>query len=149
MAWIFGMWIETENSDQAVAIKAYFNHKVIDANGKTYKISADESGTVTVDGISRTGITAQSDAEEMTLIGFEFYQLLKAAPDFRYALTGVEVDEWRTMEELEEEPNDILLIPGFVIRSDVYKRLGSPGNLKAFSLTHLWTPYEGEHWSEN
>lgn len=149
MAWIYSMWIETETEELGKAIKDYFNNHVIKSNGKKYKISAYESGMVTVDGISRIGITSKADADEMTLIGFEFYKLLKKAPEYRYALTGVEVDGWREMSELEEDPNDILLISGFVIRKDIYEKLGSPGELSEFNSKYLWNPYEGEKWNEN
>ena len=77
----------------------------------------------------------------------QFYVLLKNAPEFRYALTGIEVDGWREMFELEQDPNDILLIKGFVIRKDVYELLGSPGKMPEFKTDYFWNPYEGEHWN--
>ena len=144
MAWIYSMWIETESEEQGIAIKDYFNKHTVIANGKEYTICAYEGGMVTVDGISRIGITSKSDAEEMTSIGFEFYNLLKQAPRYRYALTGVEVDGWRDIDELKEDPNDILLISGFVIRKDIYEKLGSPGEMSEFNNEYLWTQYEGE-----
>ena len=149
MAWIYSMWVETETEELGKAIKDYFNNRIIKCNEKKYKISAYEGGMVTVDGISRIGITSKSDADEMTLIGFEFYKVLKEAPEYRYALTGVEVDGWREMSELEENPNDILLISGFVIRKDIYEKLGSPGELSEFNSRYLWAPYEGEKWIKN
>lgn len=149
MAWIYSMWVETETKELGKAIKDYFNNRIVKSNGREYRISAYEGGMVTVDGISRIGITSKADADEMTLIGFEFYKLLKGAPEYRYALTGVEVDGWREMKELEEDPNDILLISGFVIRKDIYEKLGSPGELSEFNSRYLWTPYEGEKWNKN
>jgi hypothetical protein len=85
---------------------------------------------------------------EMTKIGFEFYNLLKSAPKFRYAMVGVEVDEFRNWYELVEEPNDIQLFKGLVIRKDVYRYLGSPGILVEFKDDYLWTLYEGESYLE-
>ncbi|MHA7060274.1 hypothetical protein ACWGOQ_0023860 [Aquimarina sp. M1] len=149
MAWIYSMWIETESEKQGIAVKDYFNKNTVKANGEEYTIRAYQVGMVTVNGISQIGITSKSDAEEMTSIGFEFYKLLKEAPKYRYALTGVEVDGWREMSELEEDPNDILLISGFVIRKDIYQKLGSPGELCEFNSKYLWTPYEGEKWNQN
>ena len=52
------------------------------------------------------------------------------------------------MFELEEEPDDILEIKGFVIRKDIYERLGSPKGMIKFKTNYLWTPYEGEIWNE-
>lgn len=146
MAWIFSMWIETESKEQGKAIKAHFNGHSIIANKKEYTISADISGMISVGGISQSGINSQADADEMSSIGFEFYKLLKDAPTFRYAVTGVEVDGWMEMEELQEYPEDILLIKGLVIRKDIFEKLGSPGEMVEFKPGYLWTPYEGEEW---
>ena len=47
----------------------------------------------------------------MTELGILLYQRLLSAPSFRYALVGVEVDEFRTYNELLEDlPN--LAFPG-------------------------------------
>lgn len=149
MAWIFSLWVETELDSQKEEIVKYFNLRIIFVNGKGYVVKAFQSGMVTVDGISQYGITCNSDAEEMTAIGIELYKLLKLAPEFRYALCGVEIDGWRDFHELEEDPEDILLIPGFVIRKDIYEKLGSPGEFEEFSSNYLWTPYQGEQWIDS
>lgn len=73
----------------------------------------------------------------MTANGSEFYKLLKDPPPFRYALTGVEVDEWMEMEELEAHTEDILLIIGLVIENDFYEKLGNRGELPEFKPGYL------------
>lgn len=146
MAWIFSMWIEAETQPQRAAIKAYFEGRVIEACGKQFPIVTFEGGMITVEGISQIGITSQADALEMTAIGHELYRLLQDAPQFRYALTGVEVDSWREMHELEEDPRD-MLISGCVIHKDIYEHLGSPGEMVKFHGDYVWQPYEGEKWS--
>lgn len=149
MAVIYSMWIETENKSKGKAIKDFFENKKISVNGKNYVILAYEGGMITVDGISRVGIRSKADAEEMTSIGFEFYNLLMDAPEYRYALAGLEVDGWRWMSDLEEEPNDLFIASGVVIRKDIYAKIGSPGEMFEFTSNYVWTPYTGEKWNEN
>jgi hypothetical protein len=152
MAWIFSMWIEAKTEIDRNTIRDFFNKiPALKTSDKSYNISAGEQAggiMVTVDGIGRNGISSQADAEELTEIGFEFYKLLKLAPDFRYAMVGFEVDEFRNWNELIADPDDILLFKGLVIRKDIYQYLGSPGALIAFKEDYLWIPYEGETYVE-
>ncbi len=66
------------------------------------------------DNISGTGISTPDIAYTMTEMGLRLYQRLKSSPPFRYALVGIEVDEFRTYSELSE---DILTthFPGLVL----------------------------------
>lgn len=146
MAWIFSMWVEAETEPENKAIREYFDGRKISANRKEYEISAYGSGMITVDGISMRGINSQSDADEMTSIGFEFYKLLKDAPTYRYALTGVEVDGFTYIEELTEDPEYYLAFKGFVIQKELYERVQGKKKMQPFSQEYLWTPYEGEIW---
>ena len=150
MAWIYSMWIESgESEEQGNNIRDYFSSiKEIETTIGKYPIYAGKSGPtgsmITVDGISRIGINSEKDSIEMSLIGNELYKNLRQAPDFRYALTGVEVDGWIFMDELIKDPNDIAEAKGFVIRKDIYNSVGSPGEFVEFSHNYMWLPYEGE-----
>ncbi|MBI1223827.1 MAG: hypothetical protein GC192_01205 [Bacteroidetes bacterium] len=152
MALIFSMWIEAETKVDRNAILAFFNKTpVLKTSDKSYEIGAGKQGAgimVAVGGISRSGIQSEADAKEMTKIGFEFYKMLQSAPKFRYALVGVEVDEFRYWDELVNDPDGILLFKGLVIRKDLYEFLGSPGTFEAFKDNYLWTPYEGETYNK-
>lgn len=103
---------------------------------------------ITTDGISSTGIHSKEDAEIMTKIGFEFYELLKESPNFRYALTGVEVDGWRLFDELVEFPNDFDNLKGFVMHKEIYMQINSTVKMINFENDYLWIPYEGEIYIE-
>jgi len=153
MAWIFSMWIEAKTEVDRNTICDFFNKiPALKTSEKSYNISAGEQAggiMVAVDGISQSGISSQADAKEMTEIGFEFYKLLKLSPKFRYAMVGIEVDEFRNWNELIAEPDDILLFKGLVIRKDIYQYLGSPGALVEFKENYLWIPYEGEIYDES
>lgn len=79
----------------------------------------------------------------MTELGILLYQSLRFAPPFRYALVGVEVDEFRTYSELIEDLFD-LHIPGLVL-SEVFKeRVGESSAFRSFSRGYIWQPYAGE-----
>lgn len=147
MAQIFSLWIEVEKKSEREALMEYFDKRKISVNGKGYTISAYKSGMITVDGISESGITSQSDAEEMTSLGKTFYALLKNAPNFRYAMTGVEVDGFAEIDELIDDPEFYLKYKGFVINEQLYRTINGKREMTAFSEGYLWTPYEGETWN--
>lgn len=93
--------------------------------------------------LSEFGITTADAAYLMTEIGILFYELLQSAPTFRYALVGVEVDEFRTYSELLDESPD-LNFPGLVISALMWKTLGDPSSFRPFGSGYFWQPYEGE-----
>jgi hypothetical protein len=54
----------------------------------------------------------------MTELGIFLYHTLRLAPSFRYALVGVEVDEFRTYSELTEDLSKLSL-PGLVLAKEL------------------------------
>lgn len=60
----------------------------------------------------------------MTELGILLYQHLRSAPPFRYALVGMEVDEFRTYSELLEESHTPSF-PGLVLAETVWQAIGS------------------------
>ncbi len=96
------------------------------------------------DGVSDTGIEAPDSAYLMTKLGIALYQRLRSAPDFRYAIVGLEVDEFRTYSELIEEAPAALSFPGLVLSDAVWQSMRSPSTLRPFSPGYFWQPYEGE-----
>jgi hypothetical protein len=94
-------------------------------------------------GISEVGIDAPQTAYLMTELGILLYQRLRSAPTFRYALVGVEVDEFRTYHELlDESPTPTF--PGLVLAETVWQSLGASPTFRPFSSGYVWQPYEGE-----
>ncbi|MEH2382256.1 MAG: hypothetical protein V7K27_25775 [Nostoc sp.] len=79
----------------------------------------------------------------MTELGILLYQRLQSAPLFRYALVGVEVDEFRTYSELIEE-SSTLAFPGLVLAETVWQAVGSSSAFTPFSPRYVWKLYEGE-----
>jgi hypothetical protein len=93
--------------------------------------------------ISEVGIDASDIAYQMTELGILLYQQLQSAPPFRYALVGVEVDEFRTYSELISEvtvPN----FPGLVLAETIWRSLGASTLFCPFCSGYVWQPYEGE-----
>jgi hypothetical protein len=89
------------------------------------------------------GIDSPESAYIMTELGILFYQTLRFAPSFRYALVGVEVDEFRTYSELMEDlPN--LSLPGLVLAKELTHGLEILPGFRPFSSNYIWQLYEGE-----
>jgi hypothetical protein len=96
-------------------------------------------------GISLTGINTPETAYLMTELGILLYQQLQSAPSFRYALVGVEVDEFRTHSELKLDASILAaLFPGLVLAKSVWQSLGSPLGFRHFTGGYVWQPYAGE-----
>jgi hypothetical protein len=98
---------------------------------------------VSLDGISGVGVDAPDIAYLMTELGILLYQRLQSAPPFRFALVGVEVDEFRTYRELCSEPL-IPSFPGLVLSESVWRSLEASPQFRPFSSGYVWQPYEGE-----
>ncbi|WP_239154581.1 hypothetical protein [Amycolatopsis sp. FDAARGOS 1241] len=73
------------------------------------------------------------------------YERLRTAPPlYRFALAGVETDEFRSFAELRGD--DLRGFPGLVVSDEVWRRGGEPGEFGAFSPGYRWSPYPGETW---
>ena len=93
--------------------------------------------------ISAVGIDSPESAYIMTELGILLYKTLRFAPRFRYALVGVEVDEFRTYSELIEDLPD-LSIPGLVLAKELDDKLETSPLFRPFSPSSVWQPYQGE-----
>jgi len=94
------------------------------------------------DNLPGTGIDAPDIAYTMTELGILLYRRLQSAPFFRYALVGLEVDEFRTYSELSTEISQSSF-PGLVLCESVWRSLVTP-SFRLFSSGYVWQPYEGE-----
>ena len=93
--------------------------------------------------LSEVGIDSPESAYLMTELGILLYQSLQSAPIFRYALVGVEVDEFRTYSELIEKASN-LSIPRLVLAKSLGRELGILPVFRSFSPGYVWQPYAGE-----
>jgi len=158
MAFDFSLWINTGSSAEDTERLSNFltEQKMIQTKLNQYPVTTHfhkDSYFVKVGGISNIGIRSTKDALEMSLIGFEFFKLLINAPRFRYALVGIGLEKWRDLHEFVTYPKDVLLMKGFVVREDVYKKMETTTTIDTshpstdigfFRKGYLWIPYLGE-----
>jgi hypothetical protein len=153
MAWVFSLSAEC-GSDESNAHKfaRYFDGMSwVMSNSRECQCQTDifqdiEENwwcRVSANNLSEVGIDSPESAYLMTELGISLYQSLRFAPSFRYALVGVEVDEFRTYSELiEDSPN--LSIPGLVLSRNLKQEIGILSIFRSFSPSYVWQPYAGE-----
>lgn len=79
----------------------------------------------------------------MTAMGHMLYDHLSSAPSvYRYALAGVEVEEFRDYDELLAE-TDLTRFPGLVVADSLWRTLGQPSGFETFAPAYRWLPYRG------
>ena len=161
MAWIFSLSAECGSDESnAKEFAQYFGeirgYQWVLLNRSTYVCRTDifqdiENNwwcrvypeRVYSDNVSEVGIYSPESAYLMTELGLLFYEALKFDSSFRYALVGVEVDEFRTYSELIEDlPN--LSIPGLVLSTALAEEVKTLPVFRAFGSSYVWQPYEGE-----
>jgi hypothetical protein len=151
MAWIFSLSAEC-GSDESSAkeFAQYFMEKPW-SNFSPWPYCADTFQDseknwwcrVYLNHLSKVGINNPENAFSMTNLGLTLYRNLLSSPPFRYALVGVEVDEFRTHSELIEDlPN--LYIPGLVLSTALAEEVETLPGFQPFSSSYVWQPYKGE-----
>ncbi len=154
MAWVFSLSAEC-GSDENNAHKFAEHFEGISwllSNGRQCQCRADTFQDieknwwcrVSPNNLSEVGIDSPESAYLMTELGFLLYQSLRFAPTFRYALVGVEVDEFRTYSELIEDSSNLSSIPGLVLTKILERDLGISSAFRALSSSYVWQPYAGE-----
>ena len=125
-------------------VLTFANHQQCKCRAETFQdIEENWWCRVLPSNISEIGIDSPESAYSMTELGILMYQSLKFAPTFRYALVGVEVDEFRTYSELIEDlPN--IAISGLVLAKSITQELGILPSFRSFSPHYVWQPYAGE-----
>ena len=128
MVWAFSLSVEIgESQDLAEQLAAHFDGTALTlstgllshCHASTFQ-DIDEHWWCKVfpSEISQIGIESPDVAYLMTKIGILLYQRLRTAPSFRYGIVGVEVDEFRTYDELLEDSTRALF-PELVISEDI------------------------------
>jgi hypothetical protein len=156
MAWIFSLSAECGSEDQNVnkfaqyfdgLVLTFANHRQCKCRAEAFQdIEENWWCRVLPSNISEIGIDSPESAYSMTELGILMYQSLKFAPTFRYALVGVEVDEFRTYSELIEDlPN--LAISGLVLAKSIPQELEILPSFQPFSPNYVWQPYAGETYN--
>jgi hypothetical protein len=149
MAWIFSLSVECGTQKEAAeAVAQHFRGLTVTlAHASEFPCGAstfcDDEGwwaCICPEGVSRSGIRHEQDAQQMTEIGFVLYERLRSAPPYRYALVGVEVDGFRYFRELDD---DVVVCDfnGLVLADAVWQHVGSPGIFVPFTPGYRWRPF--------
>jgi hypothetical protein len=81
----------------------------------------------------------------MTAIASALYERLRTAPDFRFAIVGVEpVDTFRGTSQMNE-PEDIACT-GLVLENAIWIRAGMSARFETFRPGYVWLPYRRERF---
>jgi hypothetical protein len=149
MAWIFSLSAECgPDKAAAEAFARHFHGLIVTlADGARYPCGAGtfESGEawwacVIPEGVTRSGIGDEEDRRILTGIGVALYEKLREAPPYRYALVGVEVDSFRSFNELDDDVVK-LDFSGLVLADAVWQHLGSPEIFVPFTPGYRWRPF--------
>jgi hypothetical protein len=153
MAWIFSLSAECGSDESNVNKFAQqfegielilSNHRPCLCGTDTFQdIEQNWWCRVYPNNISEVGIDSPESAYAMTELGILLYQTLRFSDSFRYALVGVEVDEFRTYSELIEDLPE-LSIPGLVLAKELTQGRETLPVFRSFSSSYVWQPYEGE-----
>ena len=144
MAWLFSLNAECGPSeDHARELARLFDGWP----SRVFRDGANWWCGVIPEGLSRSGVSSDAEATAMTTAGQQLYELLRTAPPvYRYALAGVETDEFRTYDELTADGEDLAIFPGLVISDDIWATVGKPTAFGAFVSGYRWIPYNGERY---
>ncbi|HIK03789.1 MAG TPA: hypothetical protein IGS40_03585 [Trichormus sp. M33_DOE_039] len=153
MVWIFSLSAEcgSDKSDAYEFAQHFMEQILILSNGSPCLCRTDTFQDIEnnwwcrvyPNNISELGIDSPESAYLMTELGILLYKHLRTAPRFRYALVGVEVDEFRTYSELIEDlPN--LSIPGLVLDKKIEQEIKTLPVYRHFISVYVWQLYEGE-----
>jgi hypothetical protein len=149
MAWIFSLSAECGAQEEAAeAVTEHFRGLTVTlADGSHFPCEVgthfDGEGWwagVCPTGVSRSGIGNEQDRRQMTEIGFALYERLRTAPPYRYALVGVEVGEFRSFRELDDDLVK-LDFSGLVLADAVWHHVGSPSIYVPFTPGYRWRPF--------
>lgn len=149
MAWLFSLSAEcgTEKIAAEAVVAHFHGFVVVLTDGSRFPCETSVGqvdgawwAVVYPEGVSRGGVGNEKDARELTEVGFILYERLRSAPSFRFALVGVEVYDFKTFEELDD---DLVTwdYSGVVLADPIWQRLGSPTIYVPFAPGYRWRPF--------
>ena len=110
-----------------------------------HSISSGDDGnywcSIAPSGLSKSGVRTELDARRMSEVASLLYERMKTAPPFRFAVVGLEVVQFNTVDNLRDLANHPEL-NGFVVSSELWKLWGQPSGFELFSRGYCWRPYK-------
>ena len=164
MAWVYSLSAECgSDKNQAEIFAKHFEDLSFElVTGKTsvcsVEIHADEENnwwaSIFPSNITRSNGCSLTDAVEISEVGFCLYKQLKSSPQFRFALFGCEVEEFRLYSQLVDdvatyrdgriEFNNHSVFKGLVLSLEIWEELGKPIAFFSFTDNYRWRVYEGK-----
>jgi hypothetical protein len=95
-------------------------------------------------GMDENLVKGDENTRQIREIGKLIYGSLQNAPDFRYALLGVEVDVFRTFNELLEDTiitDQPSSFEGLVLAESIWEMINRPAGFQIFKPGYVWIPY--------
>lgn len=150
MGCFFNLFVETGFSKKdCETIKDYFvSINQLKTPIETYAIQVDKLAkdfgiTVSIKETGYTGLEREGEKEIATAVGYQFFELLKNAPNFRYAMVGVEAGEWVDYQDiLDVDFDGYLPSHGIVLSNELAVRIDE--RFVPFKDGYSWIPYKGE-----
>ncbi len=146
MAWKFSLSIEF-GTDAAAAKKVaeqFADFAIPEApDGVTPRQFVDAEGhnwlsLVPVD------VDPGDEGQHARALTLAMYGHMKNGPPYRYALAGVEVDEFRLWSELVTDGEaGTLMMRGLILDRGVHLEVGSPEGFETFDDLRVWRPLAG------
>ncbi|HNB73233.1 MAG TPA: hypothetical protein PLB32_22045 [Acidobacteriota bacterium] len=150
MAWIFELAAEFGTDREAAA--RFLNHfstlQWMWSDGSTSWIVPAEHCRfqgeyqrwwcrIVPENLSRSGWGTDAENLKMIEAGIDLYWHLLSAPDFRFALVGVEVEDALTWEDIVNG----YICPGLVINEALWNAASHPGRFSVFKPGYFWQPF--------
>lgn len=129
MGWFHGIFIYTTSLEAKKAVNKHFEQfSPLLINNQHYHLHFTSTGFIYAQGlgINNRGIDDEDEAALLNKISVVYYNILRTAPSFLYALAGLEVEEAITYNELIDDPNWMIGINGFVINNQFYQEIITP-----------------------
>jgi hypothetical protein len=147
MPYFFSLSAECGATRSAAELLAqHFQGFTVSVNGTTLSCdagTAEYSGAwwagVYPEGVTQSGIRHAQDTRDLTHIALQMYEKLRTAPPYRFAMVGIEVFGYPTIDELDDRVV-ILDFNGFVLAEYLWERLGSPDVFVPFAPGYRWRP---------
>lgn len=152
MAWAFQLSVECGEREKAEQVASHFDSAILELRDGTTSVCGAgihqdiEGGwwaIVCPSGVSRSGVSDSNAARQLSEVGSLLYEKLRTAPPFRYAIAGVESEDFRLFSELD---SDLIRLSfdGLVIAREIWEKLGCPSIYVPFGTQYFWRPYKGE-----
>lgn len=146
MPWNFALSIECGEEAQAQIIRDFLTRKSVEDHSVVAGTFEDQGGNWwCIAGLENLQIKDDKTTESKMIEienSLQFYLLLQEVSGYRYALCGLETEEFRLYDELLSQAFDPKKFRGLVLSDNIYSILGTPEHFERFSKGYFWFPLD-------